>query len=410
MRQALLFLLLGSCLSLAGVDPAGLPDPRPMAWTVVSGVSIGAQDRAALDRLCADVHAATGAELAVVAVDSTGGRPHRAAATALFNRWGLGDAGRDDGILVFAALADRRVEIILGDGVDDDRQVAISQEIVNQEMLPRFRANDQAGALFRGAEACARRILGWNTPAPVAAEAPRATRPAPVVDLELAGTPAATPPAEQEPAHRPVTTSAGLRMGDTISGQTIHRTSGMSGDVSVVLLVFLVIGVVVLLVGLSAYARHRTRTCPACNIPMVRLGEAEDDAHLQAAERTEENIGSVDYDVWQCPTCRRVHKLSYSAWFSGYATCPRCQARTRSSTESTLRAATEDHGGLERIDERCVHCDYRNSYTRSTPRLQRRSSGSRLSSGGSGFSSSGGSGGGGSSGGSSSGRGGGGSW
>ena len=147
---------------------------------------------------------------------------------------------------------------------------------------------------------------------------------------------------------------------------------------------------------------------------MVRLGEHEDDQHLDHGEQTEERIGSVDYDLWACTACPQVLKLRYGTWFTSYARCPRCHAVTKSSNETTLIAATYDHGGQVRVDDACVACDYRHTYTRSTPQKTRPSTGRGNGIGGLGGGRLGGSfGGGGRSsggGGRSSGRGGGGGW
>jgi uncharacterized protein len=102
---------------------------------------------------------------------------------------------------------------------------------------------------------------------------------------------------------------------------------------------------------------------------MVLLGEAEDDAHLSPAERVEERLGSVDYDVWSCPSCAHAVKLRYGAFFTSYSRCPKCRAITVSRTTRTLRSATHSGTGLEEITERCEHCSYRHADRRRIPRL-----------------------------------------
>lgn len=131
------------------------------------------------------------------------------------------------------------------------------------------------------------------------------------------------------------------------------------------------------------WRRNRPRECTTCHVPMQRLDEQADDAHLTDAQRTEEQIKSVDYDVWHCGRCNGVLVLDYAAIFSRYSKCPNCSARTKSSTSTTEVYATEYSGGRVRIDEKCANCNFTNTYTRSTPRITRSSSSS--SSGGSSF-------------------------
>lgn len=149
--------------------------------------------------------------------------------------------------------------------------------------------------------------------------------------------------------------------------------------------------------GVREIIRRRPRSCPKCKVRMHRLAEEIDDKHLSAGEKTEERIGSVDYDIWNCEQCGYILKTRWGAIFSGYSTCKRCAWRTMSSTSRTIKSATQYSTGLAEVTERCSHCPYVNTYTRVIPR---RPPPSRSSSGG-GRSSSGGS---------SSGRGSSGSW
>ncbi len=144
---------------------------------------------------------------------------------------------------------------------------------------------------------------------------------------------------------------------------------------------------------LRRWNRNRVRDCRDCRVPMQRLDEAADDAHLTPGQRTEERIGSIDYDVWQCGRCNNVLVLDYGKFFSGYSKCGGCSSKALKSTSTTLSAATEYSEGLVQIDEHCAHCNHQSSYTRSTPRITRSddSSSSSSSSFGGGSSSGGGS-------------------
>jgi uncharacterized protein len=127
------------------------------------------------------------------------------------------------------------------------------------------------------------------------------------------------------------------------------------------------------------YLRRRPRTCPACATAMVRLDETADDAHLSGGEKTEERLGSVDYDVWACPACRHTLKLRYGALFTRYASCPKCNARALRSESHTVTPATTSRTGIARVDEKCAHCRYSHSYTRTIPRVEERTSSSSSS-------------------------------
>jgi uncharacterized protein len=174
-------------------------------------------------------------------------------------------------------------------------------------------------------------------------------------------------------------------------------------------------------VGGMVGARYRKRKCPACKIDMQRLDESADDEHLDSGERLEEEVGSVDYDVWRCGTCNHHSIVPHASWMSGYSQCGHCSRRTLSKSTRTIEAATYSSSGLQEITHDCRHCGHHDSHTVTLPRLvrsePRRSSSSSSSwgggsSGGSSWSGGGSSGGGSSSGGggTSSGRGASGSW
>lgn len=309
-----------------------LQDPRPAAWVLDATGTLDSAARAKLEAVARDVERSGHGELVVVVSDSVDGEQPRAYATRLFNAWRIGSSARNDGVLVFAALTDRKAEIVLGDGVDGAAEVRASEEIMRDDIIPGFKRGDPAGALLAGASACAGRVLHV--------------------------------PAHAGVARAGVASSAGWYGGPVALG---------GGGLCLAGLAF---------VGYRVAARRRPRKCAGCGGAMARLGEAEDDAHLHSAERVEEQVRSVDYDVWLC-RCGQTQKLRYGALFTRYARCPSCEARTKLTTTTTLQSATEYSEGLVEVEERCIHCSYSNRFTRTTPRVTPSDSSSSSYSGGS---------------------------
>ena len=120
--------------------------------------------------------------------------------------------------------------------------------------------------------------------------------------------------------------------------------------------------------GWKRYQRRKPRPCPAGHGLMIRLDEAGDDLALSPAQRSEERVGSVDYDVWACASCPERLVIAYSRW-STYRGCPKCQARTLSSTTRTVTAATQFSTGLEETTLDCAHCGFHDVTRRVTPVL-----------------------------------------
>lgn len=125
---------------------------------------------------------------------------------------------------------------------------------------------------------------------------------------------------------------------------------------------------------LRRWNRLRARGCERCGQPRERLGETADDAHLSSGQRTEESLGSVDYDVWWCARCNDPLVLRYATFFSRYRGCPSCQFKTARSSSNTLSYATESSEGLVEVTTTCNNCNHRSSTTHTTARLSSTSS------------------------------------
>ncbi len=349
----LIFSLLVAAAPARAVTLEQIPSPRPSGWAVDLTGILPAEKLAELNRLGEEVRSKTGAELAVVVVSSTDGVDSHAFATRLFNTWGIGQSGKNNGLLIFAALADRRAEIILGNGLLGEPNQTASEAVMRDVILPRFRAGDTAGAIVQGAVECARRILEVSPPA---------------LEVPVANSDVALGTAGPETA--PATLPAGLpplplRQNPTPASFAARSEAGGGGA----RWVWMGSGLGLLLVGYG-FLRFRAPRCPRCKEKMRQLDEAADDAYLEPAEKVEERIGSVDHQIWLCPACGEHKKRRGSRFFSGYHTCPECGAKTLGSTSTTLETATTYRYGLIEIHEACESCSYQNTRTRTTPMLE----------------------------------------
>lgn len=353
-------LLVGLSPTLAtALSPTDIVSPRPDSWVRDDAGLLGAA-RAEIDARIDAARAAKPVELAVVTVADIGDADPRQFATALFNHWGIGDAERRDGVLLFIAREQRAAEIILGDGVDSDAEVAISQQIMDAVLIPHLRRGDAGGGALASVEALLQRIHGIAPPA--------------VEQDSTAAAPVAAPSALPQPLRAPAEPAPQGALDGVAQRLGLAKEPLLFGG-----------GVLALLgaFALRWWWRIRGRNCPRCNAAMQRLQETADDAHLQPAQQLEEKLGSVDYDVWACSACSFVDTRRYGAWFTRYARCGKCQTVALEREQTTLVVATYTSGGRVRVDERCQHCGHHHSYERSTPRKTKSSSGG---SGRSGFS------------------------
>jgi uncharacterized protein len=349
--------LLGAAPPARAVTIEQIPSPRPTGWAIDLTGTLSPENLAEINRLGNEAQSRTGAELAVVVVSSTDGVDSHAFATRLFNTWGIGQTGKNNGLLVFAALADHKAEIILGNGLDITQNRAASKGVMREVILPRFRAGDPSGAIVQGALGCARRILDVSLPVTEAQAAPSDM----AVGTAAPATAAATSPVDTPPIpprQNPVPTPDSFA-GSSEEGGDGWRWIWMGGGLGALLLVY----------GLFLLRAPR---CPRCKEKMRQLDEAADDVYLEPAEKVEERIGSVDYQIWLCPACGEHTKRQGSRFFSRYQTCPECRARTLGSTSTTVETATTYRCGQIEIHEACENCSYQNTYTRTTPMLEDR--------------------------------------
>jgi uncharacterized protein len=94
----------------------------------------------------------SGHQFAVATVRSLQGTSVEDYGNRLFRDWKLGDAQRNDGALLLVALNERKVRIEVGYGLEGDLTDAVSRLIIENAILPRFKAGDIAGGVARGAD------------------------------------------------------------------------------------------------------------------------------------------------------------------------------------------------------------------------------------------------------------------
>lgn len=110
---------------------------------------------AALDSKLSTLRQDTGIEFAVLTLPSQApfapDITFESFATGLFNHWGIGNATRNDGILVLVLSEDRamRIELGAGYGRDWDR---VAAEVINRSFLPAFADDDYAAGITDGVD------------------------------------------------------------------------------------------------------------------------------------------------------------------------------------------------------------------------------------------------------------------
>lgn len=319
--------LIAAIAAATAVSAAQVPNPRVMnGWVADMPDSVPAAVEQQIATELANLHQETGIEVVIAVVGDVNEDPD-VFATKLLDAWDVGSDVRDDGIVILLVM-DRR-ELVIRTGADIRPRITDSWLTRMQEttMFPWFKKGDTGRGLLEGVKMIGAQVRGQTTGAASGARSP----------------------------------------GEKLLGFAMLLTVPFVGIAG--------------FAGKLYYDKLR-RTCATCRVEMAMLDEIADDAHLTEAQRTEERLGSVDWQVFVCGGCGGTKQIAKTKWFSGYSPCGSCKARAMKTTSRTLVHATYTSGGQVEVTERCAHCKNVRTFVRHTPRRtppSSSSSGSRSS-------------------------------
>ena len=92
-----------------------------------------------LEARCKALRQKTGAQFTVVTVKSLEGGQIDDFANKLFVRWGIGEKGKNNGILLLVALQDRKARVEVGYGLEPILPDALAGRVLDQQLFPAFK-------------------------------------------------------------------------------------------------------------------------------------------------------------------------------------------------------------------------------------------------------------------------------
>jgi uncharacterized protein len=373
-----------------------VPNPRRQygGWVSDTANILSSSTENELNRLITQLEQRTGAEMAVVTVPNTQGyATPKAFTTQLFNYWGIGKAGRNNGVLFLVSVGDRRIEIETGRGLTTllpDSQV---QQIIDQQILPRFRAGDFDGGTLAGVRQLASALQGQ--------QASTSLSPATVPQAVGAGSLAVAQSSLEgillllgiiilgvgwQRSRLPVYLKAerGTRRAIPLTRRT-QEAAALSSLQSDPIRLFLYSGslclglflmsasgnwLVLTLPLLAAVVTDGTLcqkrgipfqpvVCQACGRPMRLIQPQLLDKYLPQEHRLAKSRGRASYYGWFCPSCQGAAVVVRENASYRHLYCPRCQALTLDLTTQVLREATYSSSGLKLEILSCPICGYR---------------------------------------------------
>lgn len=335
--------------------------------------------------------AQTGAEVAVVAVNSIGNSDINTFSTDLFSSWGIGKAKQDNGLLVMFVMDQKKVKFETGYGLEGVLPDAICKRIQLQKMIPEFKNGNYDAGLVAGVQ----NIISIIKKEPVTIEEAAPFPWSQVLPMAIG-------------IYVILILITWFLIGNSI--QKIRKDekfktniarykaikSSKSGIISLVAVMLPIVGVVVILFFsnplyliflipvpittlpaniygklMMVKVRRKPIPCNVCDGTMHILSEKQEDAHLKLAQQFEEQLHAIDYDVFVCDKCANEAIFTLDKP-SAYSECPKCGTKAFILKEKrTLVSPTYISSGTERVTYHCKFCGYEKDDNNNIPRLTR---------------------------------------
>ncbi|MEB3338576.1 MAG: TPM domain-containing protein [Leptolyngbyaceae bacterium] len=150
---------------ILAVPIGDVPNPRQVNGTWVSDVAevLSGETEAQLNQRITQLTTRNSAEIAVVTVpDTAPAATVKAFATELFNTWGIGKRGLDNGVLLLVATQERRIEVETGRGIQPYLSDAEVAQIIATQIKPAFQSQNFDQGVLNGVEEIATQLQSIN--------------------------------------------------------------------------------------------------------------------------------------------------------------------------------------------------------------------------------------------------------
>ncbi|WP_205514683.1 TPM domain-containing protein [Longitalea arenae] len=156
-------LLLVSCLTSAQNIPTR-PNPPRLVNDFAGILSPDEEQR--LERQLVAYDDSTSNQVAIVLLNTLDDYPIEEFALRLFRDWGIGNKKTNNGVLILAALQDRKIRIEVGYGLEGAIPDITANHIIQGDIAPNFRSNDYYEGLSKAANSIIKAAAGeYKAPA-----------------------------------------------------------------------------------------------------------------------------------------------------------------------------------------------------------------------------------------------------
>ena len=117
-----------------------------------------------MDNRLAQLEQKTGAEFSVVILNLLEGGQIDDFANKLFNKWGVGQKGKNNGVMLLVAMQDRKARVEAGYGLEPILPDALAGRVLDEELFPAFKQGQYAQGLAQAVSRISS-IIERNQPA-----------------------------------------------------------------------------------------------------------------------------------------------------------------------------------------------------------------------------------------------------
>ncbi|MCK5305661.1 MAG: TPM domain-containing protein [Candidatus Omnitrophica bacterium] len=141
---------IGVAASLFILTPSGFCQvkyPKYENYVTDKAGVLTSADELQLNSFLGELEKLTTAQIAVLTVKTTNGLSVEEYAVGVFEQWQIGRKDKDNGVLLLAAIKDRKVRIEVGYGLEGEITDAQASGIIREVIVPQFKREDYAGGL-----------------------------------------------------------------------------------------------------------------------------------------------------------------------------------------------------------------------------------------------------------------------
>ena len=140
--------------------------PKPQGYISDFAGIIDPSTRDQLEQNLADYERSSTHQIAVVTVPSLEGDTVEDVAVRLFKEWGIGNKGKDNGVLLLVAPHEKRMRIEVGYGLEPVLPDGLAGQIIRENIAPHFKREDYSTGILNGILAIEKSLSGELTETP----------------------------------------------------------------------------------------------------------------------------------------------------------------------------------------------------------------------------------------------------